>query len=177
MTSPLFSHTTDNTLADSPVVAPPSKKKLLVSAIKKGLLAIALTVVDVAGYIFLGFIMSYVFPALTMPLYVFAAATAAVKLVLLAVKAIDPYHIGHLNKLRKVGDYLIRKYPKLPLIAVIFTIALSIFSQIVGCVAAGLLGVFFAIFISGRDLSHLDHRQRKKDITINGHYSRDIMTY
>jgi hypothetical protein len=177
MANPLVSKTINDPYSSLPTTAPPSKKKLLLSAIKRGLITIAFIVAEVAGYLFLGLAMSAIYPPLSMPLYVFASTTAATKFVLLAVKAIDPYHVGHLNKLKKVANVLIAKYPKLQLITLVFTIAISIFSQSVGCAVAGLLGVIFAVFISGRDSSQMDTGKHSKGIAISGHHSSDIMTY
>lgn len=132
------------------------KKKPLLSLVKKGVVAVAYAVADVAGFIILGLALSAICPPLALPLYVFAATTVITKLVLLATKAIDPYHVRRLNKLKKAANKLVVLYPKLQLIALLFSLAISVISQSTGGAIAGLLGVLNGILIESNPYNSLE---------------------
>lgn len=108
---------------------------------------LAIEVSEAAKYAILGFGLTTVMPSVSPALFTFAATYLSIRLILLAIKITYPYNIDILNTIRHHLNDLITTYPKLQIITYIFAITLTTLWQSLGCVCAGILGVFNAVII------------------------------
>lgn len=129
-------------------------------ACRKEIQSIAYAIAEVAGYVLLGVMAGAFSPSLSLPFYALAATTLATKLVLLAAKAIDPYHVRRLSWLKQSANDLIQSYPKLQLISFLFSLAISFISQNAAAAVAGILGILNGIILESSECRHLGQAMR-----------------
>ena len=123
------------------------KESSFLSTLKKGIIRVAEEIAEVASFVFIGLAAMAFFPLLAPPFFAFSVMTICSRLVLLAAKSLDRYHVKWLSKLNKAASSLIERYPNLQLILFIFILAMGCLSQDVGIVAAGLLGILNGVLI------------------------------
>lgn len=145
-------------MPDAPVPKPPAPP----SAFWNGFMVVVNylfeIVAKVAIPIILGVVAHFLLPAIAPACFAAAIAIAATRLV---VKILDQYDIECLDKLKLTVSTFMNKLYWLQLVAFVSSLALSLLSQIAGCIFASAVGIVAGFLIGVEKTKHEQTRSRE----------------
>lgn len=109
-------------------------------------------VCGIALYVLAGLASLLIWPSMSVALFVYAGTMAVTRIV---IKIIDPYNCGCTRKIKEKANNLVTRCPRLELIALLVTIALSAVYWVLGFLALpiGLLsGTMMGLRINEREI-------------------------